>query len=209
MFKRVMMIGILGASLLTTFGSKAEAHLEGYQVINGYVRHVASFDCGITIKKVSNLTQHPAVFECAATITEVETLCRNPATQDVAPGKAATQVTIIAQNDLQEGDITDKKRGRAEKAVTIDEDPVFGVGQRGSEFCVNPNWFLHDVLVTAVKVVLTTYECTGPDDDPCSQKIPAYVEELACTLPSEFNITNPPPPNTDYDCDLISKEHVD
>ena len=48
MFKRVMMIGILGLSLVTMLSREVEAHAAGYQTINGYLRHVASFDCGIT-----------------------------------------------------------------------------------------------------------------------------------------------------------------
>ncbi len=205
MLKRVVMVVIAGVGLLSLSGSDARAHYAGYQVINGYLKHVSSFECGITIKQVPNPDTHPALIRCEATVTEAQLLCENPQNHDVRPGKAGMRVVLIGQAAIEAGDITDKKKGRARPNVLIDDDAP-GSPLLDPRFCVNPNWHPVDVLSTKVEAKIETIECT---DDSCSSGSVAYREVLKCALPSQYSISNPPPPGTDYACVVISKEHLD
>jgi hypothetical protein len=208
MLKRTILICILGAGLVSMRADRASAHLAGYQVVNGYLKHVGSFDCGIQIKQIPNLQQHPAEFRCTATITEAELLCLNPANQDVNPGRAGTRVVFVAEAPITEETITDKKRGRAEVTARI-EDDAEGSPLMNPNNCVNPNWHPIDVLSTKVDVTLETAECTGTDPaNPCASSVVAYRETLSCALPPGYSVSNQPPPGTPYECVLISQEHV-
>lgn len=197
MFKRVVMIVVVSVGLIPLSGRDARAHLSGYQVINGYLRHVASFDCGMTIKQIPNLDTHPAAIRCEATILEAQVLCFNPQNHDVQPGVAGVSV-FVNQRAIEEADITDKKRGRASPFVRFEDDAI------GS--CRNRNWKVQDVLTTKVQAKIETIECT---DDSCTSGNVAYREVVTCALPAQYNLSNPPPSGTDYACALISKEHLD
>jgi len=65
---------------------------------------------------------------------------------------------------------------------------------------------VQDVLTTKVQAKIETIECT---DDSCTSGNVAYREVVKCALPAQYNLSNPPPPGTDYVCALISKEHLD
>lgn len=191
MFKRIMMICLLGVSLAVMRGSDVKAHLAGYTTINGYVRHVASFECGMTIKQIPNLTQHPALFRCEATVTEAQLLCENPANHEVNPGTAATRVVFVGEASITEADITDKKKGRATPNVLIEDDAA-GSPLLDPRFCVNPRWHPVDVLSTKVEATVETAECTGTDPNPCSSSVVVYREVVKCALPSQYSVSNPP-----------------
>ncbi len=197
MLKKCVLITVLSVGVLTLSGSDARAHLSGYQTINGFLRHVASFDCGMTIKQIPNLDTHPAAIRCEATILEAQVLCFNPNNSDVRPGVAGLRV-FVNQRAIEEADITDKKKGRASPFVTFADDVI------GS--CVNGNWIVQDVLSTKVQAKIETIECT---DDACTSGNVAYREVVTCALPAQYSLSNPPPPGTFYDCALISTEHLD
>lgn len=203
MFTRVLLSAVVGVSLVAGLGSDAEGHLAGYQTINGYLRHVASFDCGIKIKGVSNLTQHPALFECNAIVTRIEILCENPTNHNVAPGESATQATFNVSGLVNQENITDKKKGRAEKSVRIDDSAQL----LRPEFCVNPNWRPIQVLSTNVTVRYSTYECF---EETCTLGPPqlAYYEDQECVLPGFDRNGNPPPAGTLYTCTVLGSQHV-
>ncbi len=72
MFKRVLMLGLLGVSLVALLGTGAEAHYQGY--IAGI--HVSSIVCTVSLKQVPSLDAHPAITECTVTTGSIETLCK-------------------------------------------------------------------------------------------------------------------------------------
>ncbi len=204
MFKRVVMIGVMGVGLVVMRGSDAKAHLAGYQTVNGYLKHVSSFECGMTIYQIPNLDTHPAKFSCRATITEAQLLCENPANHDVQPGVAGTRVVLVGERPVVPGDFT-KQKGKAKPNVLIDDNVAALLDPAN---CVNPNWHPIDVLSTKVEATVETADCTGPVEDPCSSSTPAYREVVRCALPPQYSVTNPPPPGTNYVCIAISKEHL-
>ena len=149
MLKKALIIGVLGVSMFAMRGGEALAHYHGYLRINGFLRHVSSFDCGINIRGVRNLDQHQAVFKCEATITEVRVLCVNPRNnkkfkgKDVRPGSVATRIVISGETAILDEDITNKKKGLATVAVPITDrhhsaeqvlrEPELG-GHRSAEY---------------------------------------------------------------------------
>jgi hypothetical protein len=205
MFTRVLMSAVVGVSLVAGLGSDAEGHYAGYQTINGYLRHVSSFDCGIKIKGVSNLTQHPALFKCDAIVTRFEILCQNPQDHNVVPGESATQTTFSVNGLIETENIIDKKKGRAEKFIHIDD----AVQLLKQEFCVNPNWHPLQVLSTNVTVRYSTYDC---QEDTCASELHppqlAYYEDQECVLPGFDQNGNPPPVGTLYTCRVLGSQHV-
>ncbi len=211
MFTRVLMMGVLGVGLVATLGGRAEAHLAGTAVINGYVRHVASLECGINIKGVASTTQHPAQFQCTATITLAEFLCENPTNHQVTPGQSARRVVIVGEDTFNAAAIT-KKKGIVTAQAHLDTGGEVIVTDAD---CVNPNWHAiqESVLISEVSVLLQTFEC-GPNSttETCVDPLVlAYQENLACVLPPGFGHGKKevvPPENTEYNCSVISKEHV-
>jgi hypothetical protein len=208
MFKRMMMIGILGVSLLARLGSEAEAHLAGTVIVGGYVRHVSSLEGGITVKGVPNPDTNPSALVFTATITRVRFQCENPANNQVAPGQSADRTVIAGIAPFDEGNIN-KKKGTGTAAVHLDTDFVVT-----NEDCVNPNWFVvpESIFVEELSAKFETVECTGPDSDPCSSTVLAYEELRDCVLSGNYGYgkkeNGTPPPGTLYDCLLTSQEHV-
>jgi hypothetical protein len=118
----------------------------------------------------------------------VEILCRNPAGHDVHPGQSATQVTLVAQDQIDQGDITDKKKGKAHVEVLVRDDPLLN-----PEFCVSPNWIPIDVLIREMTAHINTYGCDGPAENPFSVLGQlASTVEADCVLPAQFNFDNYP-----------------
>ena len=207
MLKKTVVIGAIAVGFVAMRGDEASAHLSGYQVINGFLRHVASFDCGITIRQIPGLNAHPAEFRCEATVTEAQLLCLNPAGNLISPGKPGLRALFVGETAINEGDITDKKKGRAAPQVRIEDDAETSP-LMNPENCVNPNWTPFAVLSTKVEAVLTTADCTGSDADPCATSVAAYRERISCSLPPEFSVTNMPPAGTAYNCVVTSQEHL-
>jgi len=203
MFKRVLMLGLLGVSLVALLGTGAEAHYQGY--IAGV--HVKSLVCTVSLKSVPSLDAHPAITECIVTTGSVEILCKNPAGHDVLPGESATQVTLVDQAPVEQS-VAEKKKGRAHVSVEVDDTPLLD-----PEFCVNPNWIPVAVLTRSLTSEINTYACVGPDTDPCSVRELASTVVQQCELPAQFNFdnypNNLPSVGTPYDCPIQTFVHVD
>src|SRR5262245_23488147 len=122
MHRRSWITGASALALLTTSGGNVRAHLEGYQLIDGYLGHVSSFACGITAKKIPNLDQHPADVRCEATVTEAQVLCENPQNHQLSHAASATRVVFVAQRSIVDSDITDKEKGKASPNVHIQDN---------------------------------------------------------------------------------------
>lgn len=208
MIKRAMMIGALSLSLVTMLDRDAEAHLAGTVLIGGYLRHVASLACGITVKGVPNPDTNPSALTCTATITEVEFLCENPTSHQVNPGQSARRTVVVSTAEFNDDNI-DKKKGVGTAEAHIDTGFVVT-----NEDCVNPNWHVvpDSVIVQQVQVQYDTVECTGSDPTPCSSSVLAYREVKDCALQSGFGYdkgeSGAPPENTEYTCNLLSRDHV-
>jgi hypothetical protein len=206
MFMRVLMIGVLSSSLVAMLGaSRADAHLAGTVTIGGYVRHVSSLACGITVKGVPNPDTNPSALICTATITLVEFLCENPTNHQVSPGSSARRIVVVGTDDFSADDI-EKKKGTGTAEAHIETDLIVT-----NEDCVNPNWHVlpDTIIVQTLQAQFDTVECA---DDACSSFVVAYRELRDCALPGKFGYgkkeDGAPPENTEYNCSLISSDHL-
>jgi len=197
MFKRALMIGVAGVSMALMRGGDAHAH---YVNIGGYVRY-HSLGCGTLLRQVPNPAQHPALFRCTANISVVEVLCQNPSGHDVNPGRAAIQISLVGQTEIEPADVN-KKRGTAAVEAEIPDEALLN-----PDYCVNPNWIPQVALAISLHAMLETFECNGPDNDPCSILEPASFTELECDLPSQYNVLNLPPLDTPYACTVLGTGH--
>ena len=120
MFKRALTIGLLGVSLVTLLGTSAEAHYQGY--IAGV--HVSSIECILGIQSVPNPDTHPAAVQCEVTVAaqSAEILCLNPNSREVRSGRLTRRVALLGEKPIDQNDITDKRRGKAEVTVTVPDD---------------------------------------------------------------------------------------
>ena len=177
----------------------SNAHLQGYLNIGGTWVHTFSLGCFGVFGGVPNPTVKPSQVECEAEILSAQILCANPNGKSVVPGVAGLGDIVSASTIVDENDIVDKKKGKAEVFVDVPTD-------FDSTDCKN-NWHLIEDVVLAIEGKIKVFECTGPDGD-CSQRIQTYEEVQLCTLPAEFNILNPPPDMTPFDCVQVSAEHI-
>jgi hypothetical protein len=213
MIKRAMVIsvitaGVVCASVVAMLPSDVEAHLAGTVSIGGYLRHVSSLACGIAVKGVPNPDTNPSELVCTATITLVEFLCENPTNHQTSPGTSGRRTVIVGTTEFNAANI-DKKKGTGTAEAHLETDFVVT-----NEDCVNPNWnVLPDtIIVKEVGVQFETAECTGAEPTPCSSFVVAYREVRACLLPNNFGYgkkqQGAPPEGTEYDCTLLSQEHL-
>jgi hypothetical protein len=203
MSRKVWSILALVTTVLTVLPApKVEAH---YIVVSGRLLY-HSLSCEEVLKGVKNPDTNPSQVTCTVTGTVVETLCQNPANQDVAPGKAATQITFIASEPLSSEDFN-KKKGEGSVRILISDEATLGV--TSADGCVNPNWNIIKALVRSADVRLDAYTCgqngiCGDADD-----ILASITTLQCTLPAsvDFN-TVVPEEGIGYNCPIVSFTHV-
>ncbi len=194
MVKRVFTALALTVVLL---GPEAKAH---YYTSSGFFIH--SVLCGVNITSLPNPEQHPAKAVCTVVASFVESLCQNPAGQEVF-GEAATQLTGVSQEQLDAGNVTDKKKGTGHVDVVISDDFLLA---RPDLLCVNPNWSVVDTLVRSLRAKVEIFTCT---DESCSESSLATRFETDCTLPSQYSLEdNPPPQGTAYVCAEGEFEHV-
>lgn len=197
MFKRVLIIGLLGIGLVL-LGTEAVAHYQGY--VAG--KHVTSVLCTLGIRGVQNPATHPGASECVLTDVQVESKCINPAGNEVS-GTSAFQDPLVATAQITQDDIVGK--GKAMTVLTVSDDPVCN----SEVACVNPNWQLTACLFRSFTAHDNVYTCVGPDADPCSVRELASTVESNCVLPARFTIDDLPPSGTAFDCDVGRFEHVD
>lgn len=182
----------LAVGVLALWSLGAQAH---YIIIGGKL-YYDSIACDTLLKSVPNPATKDSVVECVASTALVEILCENPAGNAVAPGQSATQVVLVASERIDEEDITDKVKGKAEVRVVIDDTALLN-----PEFCVNPNWTPVEVLVRAMSARINAYSCVGDDIDPCADKVLASHLETNCVLPGEYDFDNLPISGvTEYQC---------
>lgn len=204
MSKIITLVGAFALGLVAMVGDEAEAHLAGTTKIGGYLVHVSSLGCGITVGGVPNPDQNPSALVCTATITSVEFLCINPANQQVSPGRSARRIVIIGTDEFADQNI-EKKKGTGTAEAHLDTDFLVT-----NQDCVNPNWAVvpESVVVLEAQVQYETVECATSE---CLSWVVAYREKRDCTLPPGFGIDPGeefPAANTAYNCPLISREHI-
>ena len=162
---------------------------------------VGSVVCDALLKSVPNPDVKPGQIECVASTALIDVLCENPTSKQIAPGQSAIQQVLVGQKQIDQGDITDKVKGKAAVKVELSDDPLLK-----PEFCVNPNWIPIDVLVRVFTGTMNAYECTGPSSDPCSEKTLANTLIMNCALPASYSFenypANVPPAGTAYDCSM-------
>ena len=189
MLTKRMFFGAMIIIAITTLGEQVEAHY--LRVSAGYtIWH--STKCDLVLKAVPNPDANPAQFECLVTVTLVDTLCQNPTNHNVNPGQAATQTSIVSTEQITPSDITDKKKGIASVDAVIPDGPLLN-----NEFCVNPNWNIVDVLIREATVQYNVWQCV---DTSCVSRVLHTSSEFECTLPAQFNFSNPPLLETPYQC---------
>lgn len=210
MFKRVLMVFILGASIVAMRGSNAEAHLAGYTYSPTF-RHIASYDCLGHFYQIPNPVQHPALFECIAVVQEFQVLCANPQGKVTTPGVSSGPITLMGQDLFTEADvIAEKTKGRADKSIRFADENSPLLNDR---FCAerNRNWKAVDELILSVDLTLKTFECA--DESCVTRGEQAYEARLHCTVPSQYSLPDNPPPGggipTDYNCGDPIEAHCD
>jgi len=202
MSKRVALIGLVAGVGLATLGTgTAEAQWSFLQP-PGMWWYWGSVDGCASITKVPNPTTNPALLRCDIQLTRIETLCYNPNNHDVTPGVAGARVLVSSA--IKPSDITDKKKGKADVCVGVDELSL------GAEtLCVNRNWIPKLALTQEFVATCTTEKCTGTDPlNPCATTVVKDTKRCACTLPSGYSFDNMPTPCSDpkgigcvpYDC---------
>jgi hypothetical protein len=201
MLRRAVVVVVLGLGLIAALMPEAEAHLAG--TIKGI--HYSSFECIDEVKGVPGTALGddptlPARVQCTVEGKRVEILCQNPQGHDVRPGAAATQITVQASDQLDDSDITNKKKGIATVNIVVSDDPFLD-----SQFCVNPLWIPIAVLVTDIRVTVDVFQCTT---STCESEVKTSTEVQDCVIPPGFSVVNLPPPGTEYDCVPVSKQHL-
>jgi hypothetical protein len=194
MFKRVFVAGLLASTMATIFATSAEAH---YIYVSGRLLY-HSLVCSEDLKGVANPDTNPALTECIAEVAVVETLCENPTNHQISPGRSATQVVLVGEDQLDQSNITGKGKARVE--VLIEDDSLLN-----PEFCVNPNWNPIVALARDVTIRLNNYECK---DDACTDTVLATTAVLHCVLPPQYTVQNLPVQGTPYQCTQVSSTHV-
>lgn len=209
MLKRVLGVSVLGVGVFALQGD-VEAHLAG-TVYKPTYKHVSSYDCIGTFAQVPNLDAHPALFECEAVVSAFDVLCANPEGKITRGNSGPRTVTQVAEDMFTNADITDKRRGKAQKTLRLPDDVLTA----GDQVCKdrNRNWSAVDEMVLSVDVRLKTFDCNNED---CSNRAQAFEALLTCTVPPGFDIVANPLPGTpenpigtDYDCTLLEEAHCD
>ena len=199
------MVGGVALGVVAFFGGEAEAHLAGtIKTSSGYLLHVASLGCGITVGGVPNPDTNPSALVCTATVEAVEFLCLNPANQQVSPGQSARRTVLIGTSEFSQENIS-KKKGTGTAEVHLDTDALVT-----NQDCVNPNWSVieESIVVTSAHVKYETVECATLE---CLTFVVAYREQRQCELPPGLGIDPGegfPPEDTAYDCLLLEREHL-
>jgi hypothetical protein len=197
-----MMGVVLGAGLAALCSSTGEAGNWQYVRPPGTWFFFGSIDGCSAIGSVPNPDNHPAQFSCEFTVTQVDTLCENPANHDVRPGKAATKVSFTGKHALEQADLDEKNKGKANACVKV-EDTALGSPLRNDKLCVNRNWHLIGVLTKQFSTVCTTQQCTGTDNpatpanEACNTTVIKDTQRCQCSLPAGYSLDNMPLPCAD------------
>jgi hypothetical protein len=176
-FKRLIVIGLIGASWLVMSEAKVNAQIAGWGWFGfSSVRGV------IDLSKVPPPQSKPSVVVATAILETVQIACVNPATNGIFPGKPFT-AEVSDFNAVDDEDITDRKRGKAtiEVSFVLDSFEVATNCQNN-----NDNWDVVDesAMVLAFSVGLEWHICTDEDldgngdPDPCVDIDPATDEEV-------------------------------
>jgi hypothetical protein len=192
---------VLCLGLVAVLGPAAEAHLAG--TIRGI--HYSSIKCidevsGVPGTALGDDPSKPAFVVCTVHATEIEILCQNSQGHTVAKS-AGINVTVEAENQIDDGEITDKKKGIATVEATVSDDPFLD-----AEFCTSQTWIPIQVLVTAFDVTVSVKQCT--DSNCLGTIITASEEKQSCVKPAGTSVEHLPLPGDAYDCDPVSKLHL-
>ena len=172
MQKRLMMIGLLGISLVAMLAAEANAQFDGWGWF-GFSDIVGVIDTIHTPPPQSKPSQIQVTVD-----TTVQIACLNPANNGISNGKAF-RTTVTGSTQLGEGDITDRKSGKARTEVKVSLDQ-FEVPAN----CTNPRWTPIDDSAIALDFKGTVMWClldeTGALD--CSRKGFLDSSPVTCTL---------------------------
>jgi len=238
MSKRVLMIALaVGIGVAALQRGTAEAGTWVYLKPQGIWSYIGSIENCALITNVQNPANHLGRNFCGVTVTQVQSLCLNPATHDVRPGTAATKLKFFAATDVTSADmIGDKTQGKAAvcgSAPTADADCTVANPDPNlcqNKYCVNPNWFIQQIMTAAFRLDCQTQTCSSniednnhhcctsaginPATNLCYQDaslvndgwVTKDTNSCACTLPSGISITSPPAYHC-TDADLVDPLH--
>lgn len=180
------------ALLVLVWSNTADAGI----IISG-MAYYNTLRCDSVLKAVPNPDTNPQAVECMASAATVELLCQNPQNQNIAPGQSAIQVVLVGSERIDQSDVTDKTKGKAEVSVIIEDDALLNPA-----YCVNDNWIPLQALVRSAAIRMNAYDCKGTDPDPCTTKVLTSYLEMNCLLPAEYDLVNNPPISgeTQYQC---------
>jgi hypothetical protein len=168
----------------------------GYIIIGGKL-YYRSVGCELDLKGVKNTDVKPAEARCEVTASLVDVLCENPDGHNTAPGQAATQQVLVAEQEFIPADNLVDGKGKATVLVGVDTDPLLDL----PGLCVNPNWTPVKVLVRETQVNMSIWECNGTGTDPCEGGTLKGTLKTSCKLPDQYNFDNPPVSGeTLYEC---------
>jgi hypothetical protein len=180
MLKRFVMIGLLGISVSGMLWT-AEAHY--VPTFSGWAWH--SVLCSVDLKSVPSPDAHPAVVTCEVITLQIESLCAVPGNDNLVSGSSGLQVVLVGETPLSQGNITDKKKGKAHVDVVVGSpDGLPNDPPLDNDFCVNPNWTNIANLIRSFKSQIKTFKCLS---DECTSTLLVSTVEAQCTLPPEFN----------------------
>ena len=200
MLARVVMTAVLALGLVGALRPEAEAHLAG---TIGKI-HYSSVTCintvtGVPGSALGDDPKKPAFLECNLLVTHIEILCLNSQGHPVS-SQAGINVTIGATSNIDDGSITNKKKGIATVETTIETEPFLD-----PEFCTSHTWVPQAVLVTEFEVEVLVKQCTN---STCAGTITTSKENQHCVIPPGFTVENLPPVGTEYQCVPGPKLHL-
>jgi hypothetical protein len=117
MFKRLMMVGLLGVSLTAILAAEANAQISGWGWFG-----FSSIRGEITTEHTPPPQGQPSTIQAMVTAT-IQIACKNPATNGVFNGVAFHR-SLTSSTPLGEGNITDNGETTTEVLVSLDQFEV-------------------------------------------------------------------------------------
>lgn len=175
MFKRLILIGLLGIGAVAMSGTHANAQFFdgwgwfGFSSLEGFV----------DLKKVKNPLSQPSVVIAEVISTNIQIACKNPANNGISPGNSFT-AELTDFNSVNPGSVTTKGDAQVPFVFPLDQFEV-------NTNCQNPNWhpIVNSAMLLSFTVHLDWFKCTGQDlagdefgnndDDPCTETVNGEV----------------------------------
>jgi hypothetical protein len=170
MYRRVVLIGLLGIGVVTMWAAAASAHSAGYRLkADGTLFHASSVDCHFEAVGTGST---PTTGTCEVIEgTSAILFCLNPANHQVN-GKSTGQFfefkeAVGAGVGTKKGktryDVVAEAIGLASSDAECNQDPNC-LALR--EFCINSNWVPFDVVPIDMTAEVKVFACLAPPLNP-------------------------------------------